>query len=277
MEIFLIVLALIWILTAIIFDFKTREIPNWLSFSLIIFAFAYRAFASIVNWQDFFTPGLVGFAIFFCLGEIMYRTGFGGGDSKLLVALGPIIPFSNIFHSNILLLVFFFFSLLVLGAGYTLIYSLIIVFKSPKDFWKKFNKEIDEKKKYKLLVFSLIVLSIILIFFNKMFISLLIFFILMPLVFIYSKAVEEMLVKSVSPNKLVPGDWLYENVRLGKKIIKPKITGLDEKDIALLRKYKKKIKVKDGVPFTPSFLLAFALLIYLWYSGWSFFNYYLWL
>jgi hypothetical protein len=85
-----------------------------------------------------------------------------------------------------------------------------------------------------------------------------------------------MLVKEISTSKLVPGDWIYEKIKVGKKTIKPKITGLNEKDIALIKKYKKKIKVKDGVPFTPSFLLALVLLIYLWYSNRGFFNYYLW-
>ena len=37
-EIFLIILALIWLIFAVISDLKTREVPNWLNFSLIIFA-----------------------------------------------------------------------------------------------------------------------------------------------------------------------------------------------------------------------------------------------
>jgi len=276
MEIFLIVLALVCIFSAIAFDFKTREIPNWISFALIIFALAYRAFVSILGWTDFFTPGLIGLAIFWCVGEIMCRTGFGGGDSKLLAALGAVIPFSQSFSTNLFILVFFFFSLMILGAGYSLIYSIVIVLYSPRNFWKKLKKEIKLERKIFFFAFIAIIASLFLIFYHLVFLALTIFFILLPMIFVYAKAVEEMLVKEISTSKLVPGDWIYEKVKVGNKTITPKITGLNEKQIKLLKKHKKKIKVKDGVPFTPSFLLAIILLIYLWYSNRGFFNYNLW-
>jgi len=42
--IFLIVLALVWVIFATIQDIRTREVANWLSFSLIIFALGFRFF-----------------------------------------------------------------------------------------------------------------------------------------------------------------------------------------------------------------------------------------
>lgn len=44
-EVFLIVLCLIWIAFAVIQDLRKREIANWLNFSLIIFAIAFRFFS----------------------------------------------------------------------------------------------------------------------------------------------------------------------------------------------------------------------------------------
>ncbi len=44
---FLSVLAFVWISFAVIFDLKKREIPNWLNFSLIIFAIGFRFFYSL--------------------------------------------------------------------------------------------------------------------------------------------------------------------------------------------------------------------------------------
>ena len=46
-NLFLIVLAFIWIIVAIVQDFRKREIANWLNFSLIAIVLAYRAFVSI--------------------------------------------------------------------------------------------------------------------------------------------------------------------------------------------------------------------------------------
>ncbi len=45
--------------------------------------------------------------------------------------------------------------------------------------------------------------------------------------------------------------------------------GLSEKDLKLIRKkYRRKVMVKYGVPFTPSFLIGFLLVLYLAKIGW---------
>ena len=57
---FLIVLTLVWILIAMYKDFKKREIPNWLNFSLLIFALAFRLFYSIFsNDYNYILWGLI--------------------------------------------------------------------------------------------------------------------------------------------------------------------------------------------------------------------------
>jgi prepilin signal peptidase PulO-like enzyme (type II secretory pathway) len=78
------------------------------------------------------------------------------------------------------------------------------------------------------------------------------------------------MVKSVSAGKLTVGDWLYQKVRVGRKLIKPYWEGLSEEEVKLLRKSKKKIKIKQGIPFVPSFFLAFLLFLLLRYSSWGF-------
>src|SRR3989338_6840080 len=101
--IFLATLALIFILFAVVADFKYRIVPNWLNFSLIIFAFAFRFFYSLFNSDfNFFYQGLIGFGIFFALGNALYYGRmFAGGDAKLMMALGVIIPFSDNLVSNL--------------------------------------------------------------------------------------------------------------------------------------------------------------------------------
>ena len=102
LTIFLVVLALIWLIFAVVSDLKTREIPNWLNFSLILFALGGRFFYSVFsdNW-DFLIQGFFGLAVFFLLANLLYfGRFFAGGDAKLMMALGPILPFGVGFLEN---------------------------------------------------------------------------------------------------------------------------------------------------------------------------------
>ena len=84
-----------------------------------------------------------------------------------------------------------------------------------------------------------------------------------PYLFIYGKAVEETcMVKKISPGRLREGDLLYEGIIVQGKKIKPDWEGLTEKDLKILRTYKGKVLIKDGIPFSPSFF--FALILLLW-------------
>jgi len=73
---------------------------------------------------------------------------------------------------------------------------------------------------------------------------------------------EACMIKEIPGKKVTIGDWLYEEIKVGKKRIKPNWEGLDEKEVKLLSRVKK-VKIKYGIPFVPSFLFAFILLILL--------------
>ena len=96
------------------------------------------------------------------------------------------------------------------------------------------------------------------------------FFLLFPVLFIYSKAVEEScLVRKVSPKDITEGDWLYEDIYVNGRKIKKNWDGVSNKELALIRKkYRRKILIKYGVPFTPSFLIGLIGLLYLDMIGW---------
>ena len=82
--IFLICLAFVWIVFASVQDLKSREVANWLNFSLIIFALGFRFFYSLFNNNfNFLYQGLIGLGIFFVLGNLFYYGRmFAGGDAK---------------------------------------------------------------------------------------------------------------------------------------------------------------------------------------------------
>ena len=72
-NLFLVVLALIWIFGAIIQDLRRREVDNLWNFSLIAFALAYRAAVSVyTNDYWFILNGVLGFGLFLLLGNIFY-------------------------------------------------------------------------------------------------------------------------------------------------------------------------------------------------------------
>ena len=64
------------------------------------------------------------------------------------------------------------------------------------------------------------------------------------------------MVKTVSGNKLCEGDWLVKDVKVGKKTIKADWDGLSLEDIKIM-KHLRRVKIKEGLPFVPAFLIAF--------------------
>ena len=93
---------------------------------------------------------------------------------------------------------------------------------------------------------------------------------LFPLLFVFAKAVEEScMIASVPPYRVTEGDWLYKDIIIKGKKIKSSWEGVSKKELELIqKKVKKKILVKYGIPFTPSFLFAFIVLIWLAWVGW---------
>lgn len=281
---FLIAITGIYLIVASVCDLKSREIPNWIAFSLILFALAYRTFLSIFNQNiNFILLGLIGLIVFFILSHLFYYSRvFAGGDTKLLMAMGPVVAFSSNLQESFFIMGVFIFALFVAGGFFGIFYSGFLVLKNKsnrKGFVKEFRKNF---KKYKLIVFGCLLLFLISLVYSvyvgqaMVYLFPLILFIF-PFLFIYSKAVENScMIKMIDGKKATVGDWLVEKVVLKNKKIEPDWQGLSEKEVELIRKSGKKIKVKEGIPFVPSFLFAYILVVYLWYSSWGFWEF-LWL
>ena len=275
---FLIVLTLVWILIAMYKDFKKREIPNWLNFSLLIFALAFRLFYSIFsNDYNYILWGLIGFGVFFVIANIFYYGRlFAGGDAKLMMAIGAVIPFTNSWFDNLLIGFLFVICLLSFGALYSTFYSVGLAFGNMTGFSNDFKKRINKNKLYILLDFLIFGLFLIFGFFtgeNMLFLVGAIIFAL-PFVYYYTKSVEQScLVKYTSPNEITVGDWLAKEIKIKGKTILPSWDGLSESEIVLIKKhYKKNVLIKQGIPFSPAFLIAFIVLVllkYLWASDWG--------
>jgi Flp pilus assembly protein protease CpaA len=125
---FLFGVVLVWMFFAVWQDMKTREIYNWLNFSLLGIALAYKAFLSFNrNDSSVFLISIAGALVFYGLANLFYYgKAFAGGDAKLLIAVGAALPYES--YLDILILGgAFVFLLFLMGAMYSLVYSLFIV------------------------------------------------------------------------------------------------------------------------------------------------------
>jgi len=269
--IFLLILALVWIVFATIQDLKKREVANWLSFSLIIFALGFRFFYCLffqnAEGFSFFYQGLIGLGIFFVIGNLFYYGRiFAGGDAKLMIALGTVLPFSENFFVNLKIFILFFFVFMFVGAFYSLTISIILSLKNIKSWKKEFCQQLNKKKKLICLFMFLGLILMALGFIENLLFIFGVFVFILPYFYIYAKSIDEVcMVKKIKTNQLMEGDWLYRDVKIGNKVIKKSWDGLSKKDIREIKKSYKKIKIKQGIPFVPVFLFSFLILVLLYF------------
>jgi Flp pilus assembly protein protease CpaA len=263
--IFLFILAFVWIVFAVFHDLKTKEIPNWLNFSLAAFALGFRLFYSLFSGGDFsfFFQGVIGLGIFFALGNALYYGKiFAGGDAKLMIALGTVLPVYGIFLDNLKIFVVFFLMFMFIGAIYGLFFSFALSLKNFKAFKREFFRQLKKNRKR---VYSVMALGLALIiaglFEELLFIWGAVVFVF-PYFYLYSKAVDEAcMTKEIKTSKLTEGDWLYRDTKVIKRVVKASWEGLNKKDIKELKKRYKKVKIRQGVAFSPVFLISFIVLL----------------
>ena len=266
MDIIIIIIALIWLIFASIQDLKTREVPDWVSYSLMIIAFMAAILKSILLKNTFIIISLFGFFLFLILGSLMYYTKqFGGGDVKILVGLGALIPIYpkellNYFNPNLDLPFFLILilNIILIGALYGLFYAIYLLIK---------NKNKIKLRKYKInkiyLLISLI-LIILQFLFNDPLLRLIIIFlalmlILIPYLHLFIKILEKnVMIKKIPIGRLTEGDWIINNIYHKNKLIYNKNSpGVSKTQILLLKKFGiKNVIIKEGLPFIPTFLLA---------------------
>lgn len=272
--IFLVVLAISYLVVASVWDIRTREVYDWLSFSLIIFALAFRFFYSLFEMNDFafFYQGIIWVGIFFILHNIFYYIHmFAGGDAKLMFALGSILPWSSSFLVNLEIVSVFLFLFLASGVIYGLLWSIFLSVKNFRGLKREFWKVMKISRERRLILFAasfgLLIMAIGLYQMQNYIFYFGILVFIFPYLYLYSKLVDEAcMIKIVKPQELTEGDWLYRDVKIGKTIIKASWDGLDKKDILKLKKKGKDVKIRFGIPFVPVFLISFGILVYLWFS-----------
>ena len=268
-------LSLIVLIAGSLTDLKTREVPDWVNYGLIICGVALNLlFSAIYMKASFIINSLAGLIIFFAFSYIMFQTGqWGGGDSKMLMGLGSMIGIDVTFK-NPQFLSGFFINALFAGAIYSLFWSIFLAVRNRKKFSKEINKILSRKnivaaKKFILyfLAFLAALFFFVSAYFWKIsilsaaFITLTTFY-----VWIFVRAIEKSsMYRLVEPSKLTEGDWIVRDIYVNKEYISgPKDLGIEKRQIKKLVEFYKKGKVgriliKEGIPFVPSFLIAFIV------------------
>ncbi len=255
-------------------DIKTREVPDWVNFGLIGIGFGINILFSITYWKaNFIISSIIGFAFFFAIAWIMFYTGqWGGGDSKILMGLGAVIGV-DIFSREFFLAHFLINALLV-GALYGILWSIFSILRNKEKFYGSFMKYIQNRKIKKakgIVLVAFIILILLSILTHDRFAKLIIFYLaIVSLITFYLwimvKAIEDAcMLKYVKPQQLTEGDWIAKDVKInGKYITGPKDLGIGKKQIdKLIALYKrgkvKRILIKEGIPFVPSFFVAYLV------------------
>jgi len=270
-ELALIIIAAIWALGATISDYRTLEVPDYLNITLLIIALVVRGSYSIITENPtWITQGLIGLGIFYILGHAFYYGRiFGGGDAKMMIALGAIIGLREDTVSNIKLYITFIIIFLVIGAAYGIIYSTTKMLRDKKNIKKALKKEM--KKNNKIIITGIIIGIITLIpiiIINEITLYLIpILIILTPLMIAGAKAYEKIyMIKRIKVKDLREGDVLTKDLIINNKKIKANFEGLTKKDLEKIRRTKKKtVEIKEGIPFTAVFLIT----IIIYYLSWK--------
>lgn len=269
---FLFVLALVWLGFASAQDLRKREVYNWVSFSLVIFAMGFRFFYSLFSDSvgfGFLWQGLIGLAIFIALGNLLYYGRmFAGGDAKLMMALGAILGFSESFSVNLKIYVGFLFLFLLAGALYGLAATFSLSVRNFKEFKIDFKKRVRKSKKFLLLGMLLGVFVMFLGILQGLLFTLGILVFVFPYLYLYARSVDETcMIKVVDVSEISEGELITEKVIVGGKTILPNWEGLSLVEVNLIKKHLRKIKIRKGIPFVPVFFITFVVLLYLWNSN----------
>jgi Flp pilus assembly protein protease CpaA len=266
------VVSITVLVLASLFDIRTREVPDFISYSYIAAAFAVRVFASVLFLDMMYIyEGLLGFGLGYVLAIALYYAGqWGGGDAKILMGVGTALGIPLVWVIPHFAL--FFVLMLLFGAIFGMGYTAYLFFKHYMRCKEFIVKTFSGLKYYYAVLWVVCVGAIpVAYFFSEVMLSVTVVFAVMLLLiahlWLVIKSVETCaLVKEVFPEVLTEGDWIAEDVKVNGKVeYSSKSLGIEKKDIRrlvdLAKKHKFTVKVKDGMAFLPSFLFGYIALV----------------
>ncbi len=292
LTLFIFLICFLGLVLGSITDLKKREVPDLLNFGLIVLGFGIASITSLVFWSTTsILSALLGFAVCFFVSCIMFYTGqWGGGDAKMLMAIGALvgIPFSllrsflSLLFSNpssitlqdIPSLFLFLVMVIFFGGIFGFSWLLVLIVRHWHQFVSAYLSALEERhsrRRRYILYASLLVLFGIALFvpdFSLQILSAVSALLLFLLYhsFLIIKVVEQIaFVKRIPVSHVTEGDWVAVDVIVdGKTIVSKKDLGITREQLMELHQLARQGKitsvlVKYGIPFVPSFLIAFVV------------------
>lgn len=263
----LLAIALVGSSLAAAWDLRTTEIPDKIPSIMVIIAFIIHITKAFLTWSylSFISSVIVGLG-FFGFGFLMYYLGqWGGGDAKLLGAIGFLLPDSKSLNLHLFfpLPLSYMVNVFLIGAIYMLLYAAVLAMRNRKII-KEFKKDIKASSRFIIVSSAALFLAFVLIgfYFTNFYlgntnVKLILTNSIPPLlltisffiIWKFARIVENVgFKKRVSVHELKVGDVLLSS-RLWE--------GITEKELRAIRKSEKKyVWIKEGVRFAPTFPLA---------------------
>lgn len=237
-------------------------------------------------WAGFYQSLIVGF-VFLAFGYFMYYSHqWGEADVLILGALGFLIPTSlSIFAQSIVYPYYpflFLATVFIVGGVYSILYSIGVAFRT-KDFFKNVSDRLVSYSgiflnvSVAMFIISIFSLSYVVDNLNvyidliaRQFVMLYMFFIAGFFLIAFSRTIDKVAFrKQVNTSDLVEGDVLAENIAVSdnqysKKLDGKLFVGLEADDIKMIRQMRKKVWVKEGIPFVPAFFFS---VVFMWLFG----------
>jgi len=250
----IILLLLIGLIIASLWDLKTTEVPDEIPYLLIIVGiFYWLIIGSASNdFTNLFYSLTIG-SLLLAFGLLLYKLGkWGGADAWLLAAIGYTIPL----HNNQIFMAGFILNFLVVATAYTVIYTLIIGLMNRESF--SYLRE-DLRRNYKIFFIPLAFLSFPVYLYSR---GVFLTSSLIPSVSIFLLLIfwrfavnieRKIFTRKISSSKIKEGDVLEEMVW----------RGLTDQEVERIKKNRKYVTIKEGIRFVPVFPITLVVtLIY---------------
>ena len=274
------VIALAALIAGSFQDLRKREVADWLNYGLIMSGLMINLIAATLYGISFIISSVIGLVFASVIGLSMFYSGqWGGGDTKMLIGLGALIgiDYSSLASFNLFSIPFLInliINIILAGSVYGLLWSAFLALRNRKKFMKELRRlsaqpRIKAVRTIVAVVAFTIIILMILSPADIFLLSIILFLAIASLyLWIFAMVVEKSsMYRYLSPSELTEGDWIAKKVRIKNRVVyEPEKLGITLKNIRLLRRLDKnkslKILVKEGIPFVPSFLIAFILTMY---------------
>jgi hypothetical protein len=243
------------ILIALFQDFKRREVDVWLNLLILFSGFAYLLF----NYESF---QIIQFAFLLLIVAgisfaFYYSRFFAGGDACLLFAITPLFVAKD-FYQSLLYLGIFLIAMIFSGAVYGLCYLLSVSAINYKKIKTQFFSNLN--KIYFKWAFAIALVSLVVGYFNHIFLVLSLFIFFFILLFSLAGVLEKkVFTKQISTQNLKEGDLIVGSFFIGKKKFEYNWEGISSEEAKFLNRFDKKVTIKEGLPFVPAFLIALII------------------